>query len=257
MDQGNVYNRINFNVPIGFASATGGPVQAGAMGAPYINYADSQDFTMLSSTQINGFMCPSTPRTSTMLFEQDVGNWGPDGVNINYFSVGSPLDYVVTGGVRKAPYNAYKAVANINDGHGILYDSNLSPTIAMITDGTSNTTLLTEHAGMPDLWHKNKMVEAGSGFGPSASEDHYGGAWTDWNMGEVWVRGSDFAGNDTDGLCVINCTNKINRNWYSFHQGGVHTLMADSSVRFISENISVVTFCELVTARSGHPVDNF
>ena len=118
MDQANVYNRINFNVPIGFGASTGGPVQAGALGAPYLNYTTSQDFAMLSSVQINGFMCPSTPRTANMLFEQDVGNWGPDGVGINYFSVGSPLDYVVTGGVRKAPYNAYRAAFRSTKGTG-------------------------------------------------------------------------------------------------------------------------------------------
>ncbi len=37
----------------------------------------------------------------------------------------------------------------------------------------------------------------------------------------------------------MNCTN--DSEMYSFHIGGVQTVLADGSVRFISENISAAT----------------
>ena len=59
-------------------------------------------------------------------------------------------------------------------------------------------------------------------------------------------------------MCFINCTNEIYGGLYSFHPGASGVVMADGSAHMISENISVTTFCRLLTARGRKPVtDNF
>ena len=41
---------------------------------------------------------------------------------------------------------------------------------------------------------------------------------------------------------------------YGFHSGGVNTLLADGSVRFIRQSISVQTFAALVTRNGGEVI---
>jgi prepilin-type processing-associated H-X9-DG protein len=41
---------------------------------------------------------------------------------------------------------------------------------------------------------------------------------------------------------------------YGFHGGGVNALLADGSVRFIRQSISVQTFAALVTRNGGETV---
>ncbi len=41
---------------------------------------------------------------------------------------------------------------------------------------------------------------------------------------------------------------------YGFHSGGVNTLMADGSVRFIGQSIDVRTFAALVTRNGGEVI---
>ena len=43
----------------------------------------------------------------------------------------------------------------------------------------------------------------------------------------------------------------------SFHQGGVHVLMTDGAVRFISENIEMDTLRELCVRDDGKVVGDF
>jgi len=54
--------------------------------------------------------------------------------------------------------------------------------------------------------------------------------------------------------CFMNCTNFINLNLYSFHPGSCGLAMCDGSARMVSENLSVVVFCRLVTYRGRSPV---
>jgi hypothetical protein len=44
---------------------------------------------------------------------------------------------------------------------------------------------------------------------------------------------------------------------YSFHTGGVQTVLADGSVRFLSENMSSATLVGLITLQGGEIVGEF
>src|SRR5260221_7985467 len=65
LDQGNLYNAINFSVPMGFGSATGGSV-AVMNDSPGTAYPASQNFSVISSAIVPPFICPSTPRNGNV-----------------------------------------------------------------------------------------------------------------------------------------------------------------------------------------------
>lgn len=55
--------------------------------------------------------------------------------------------------------------------------------------------------------------------------------------------------------CFINCTNV--GEIYAFHAGGAHVLLADGSVRLLTQSISTRVLGRLVTVRGGEPAGEF
>jgi prepilin-type N-terminal cleavage/methylation domain-containing protein/prepilin-type processing-associated H-X9-DG protein len=111
-----------------------------------------------------------------------------------------------------------------------------------ILDGTSNTILLAEDAGRPQLWRAGRPIP---GQPPVV-----GGPWEAFFSGFV-VRGSNPDGT-FPGPCPINCTN--DRQVFSFHPGGANTVFADGSVQFLQAGMSIRTLAALVTRAGGEVV---
>jgi prepilin-type processing-associated H-X9-DG protein len=118
---------------------------------------------------------------------------------------------------------------------------NTSRGIADIRDGTSNTILIGEDAGRPDLWQEGSLVP-----------DKYlsGGPWASRNL--LWIRTPKPDGTIPFGRCAVNCTN--DREVYSFHSGGANVVFADGNVRFLSESIDISVLAALVTRAGGEVV---
>jgi hypothetical protein len=143
--------------------------------------------------------------------------------------------------------------------------------IDQITDGTSTTIFVGELAGRPDYWQKGaKVVNPPSPFPPGTPNG--GGCWSCIDNAWMTLIGSTFDGSNaapvTGGsfhiptgaspACFMNCTNMTGLNLYSFHPGSCGLAMCDGSARMVSENMSVVTFCRLVTYRGRSAVtDNY
>lgn len=135
-----------------------------------------------------------------------------------------------------------------------------------ITDGTSNTILIGEDAGRPRVYigrQPGTNPRTGNvAFGTPFTADGWG--WADINGG-FSVDGANSAGlqNNTSGggnttivgTCSMNCTN--DSEMYSFHVGGAQTLLADGSVRFLSENIAGSSLVALITLQQGDIVGEF
>src|SRR5262249_60695701 len=117
-----------------------------------------------------------------------------------------------------------------------------------ITDGTTNTILLTEDAGRPRQWL------AGSRSGPDNALA--GGPWTG-GANPIIVQGSTPDGGSRPGPCPMNCNN--DREVYSFHAGGANAVFADGSVRFLRAGMSIRVLAALVTRAGGEvvPADDF
>src|SRR5262249_57253933 len=109
-----------------------------------------------------------------------------------------------------------------------------------ITDGASQTILITEHAGRPTLWRAGRPVPGT--YAVSA-------AWVGGTL--TFGQGSSNDGVMTPGPCAINCTN--DREVYSFHPAGASAVFADGSVHFLNAGIDIRIFARLVT-RAGEEV---
>jgi len=191
------------------------------------------------ATPLKVMVCPSTPggqRTFTR-----TGYATPAGGATRTITIANG-DY--------APNNGYDAgletaglVAVTGNRNGIL-DVNVAFSPTEITDGTSNTLLLSECAGRPDEWH------AGSLYSANGQTD---GGWADHDN-EYVVHGYTADGSASPGPCHTNCTN--NNEVYSFHTGGANHVMADGSVRFIRDSMNISEFVKLVTRSGGEVISD-
>ena len=242
IEQANMYQSYNFNVSW-FSTAN----------------------DAVTTVQLPAFVCPSTPGSrplpTTALYSDITGSTRSDqpiwGYN-DYGSVNAVRNaFIVSSGLPSI--GTKDAMGGLGRGPG-------GTRIRDITDGTSNTMLIAEDAGRPQQYigrikgtNPRPTVPA---FGTQFTSDGWG--WADINNG-FSIDGANTAGlqNDTSGsgtttivgTCIMNCTN--DSEMYSFHIGGAQVLLADGSVRFLSENMSGANMVGLVTLQGGEVVGEF
>src|SRR5216683_2562547 len=123
---------------------------------------------------------------------------------------------------------------------GVLSQNHMTR-VSEITDGTSNTLLLSEDAGRPRLW------QAGQ---PGPDQVVWGGPWAG-GQNPLSMQGSKPDGS-RPGPCPMNCTN--DHEVYSFHAGGANALFADGSVHFLKAGLDIRILARLVTRAGGEVV---
>jgi prepilin-type N-terminal cleavage/methylation domain-containing protein/prepilin-type processing-associated H-X9-DG protein len=121
-----------------------------------------------------------------------------------------------------------------------IFPPNHSRRISSIVDGLSNTLMMAECAGRPQLWQANRE---------DPNKRLSGSAWASRNL--LWGRGATADGTAFFGTCAINCTN--DREIYSFHPGGANALFGDGSVHFLKATMNIRVFARLVT-RAGEEI---
>ncbi len=233
IEQDNIFRQYNANYPW-FAVAPG--------------LVDNQ--TPLRN-QIKTFLCPSTPggssRTVSGTFTfaatfpyQNLGV--TDYATNSSINPGSITFFGYPVGTSQA--SLYSAMRPKIEGAGVT--TYLGPvasqpaTMVGVTDGTSNTILLSESAGRPDYYvggarNTTRSLQDG-GWGHHENDYGLDGAVSKTNTG-------------SPGNCVINCHN--DNETYSFHTGGAMHVFADGSVRFVRESINPQTYAALITANGG------
>jgi prepilin-type N-terminal cleavage/methylation domain-containing protein len=121
-----------------------------------------------------------------------------------------------------------------------------------ITDGSTNTIMVSECAGRPKVYQNGKAI-------PGASNDQ-GITWAD-SEGPFSFDGANADASLEGCLPANGCSypmNKRNNNEpYSFHSGGGNFLFAAGQVQFLSENIDFMTFAALCTRGAGEVVGEF
>jgi len=111
-----------------------------------------------------------------------------------------------------------------------------------ISDGKSQTIMVTEDAGRPAAWRMGQSFPGYVKGGPWASGPN-----------SIVLRGYNPESGQYGGPCAINCTN--DKEVYSFHTGGANAVFADGSVRFLKSSISIQTLAALITRAGGEVTD--
>ena len=118
------------------------------------------------------------------------------------------------------------------------------------TDGTSNTMIVGEQSGSvnnADL--SNNYYSGWSGSGATAPPGD-----THWGAGNTAIR---YANNSQVAAAGANQNYTGNTILNSYHVGGIHVLMTDGAVRFISDNINFTTLTQLACKDDGKVIGEF
>lgn len=196
--------------------------------------------------QVPTLLCPSTPSADR------IGSSAVAGVTGSPF-MGAAWDYTNVSVVAQ-PLLAYLNYPN-PAAYGSIWRGVISSTgsrTAEITDGLSSTLMVTEDAGRPEYWVKGRRIlNLAPPFGGAGNGVVTGGLWADHQKG-FGIEGTSTDGLTLVGPCAINCNNAYEI--YAFHSGGANAALADGSVRFLSDSISIRTLAELSTRAAGEVV---
>ncbi len=275
-----VYNRICMNAPIT------SPECFGALGLPKYTALNGGTCSACGPSRpaaavIATYLCPSAPRSQNPFVSHDLeycvinqavapctipANWSgaSDYTALSSYEGGLCDVYNATIGCRASCKCASQQGVMNNQA---FQDANIS--IEQITDGTSTTIFCGELAGSPDLWIKGvkKVAKAPACGGnlaqgainPLTTKNNWGGCWSCLgngynNLSGSTFDGTQFSGGRSTGACFINCTNQSFMGLYSFHPGSCGLAFCDGSAHMVSENLSVVVFCRLISYHGHKPI---
>lgn len=211
-----------------------------------------------TTTAVPGFVCPSTPSLG--------GSPNAALMNGRDITYGTPQfgrsDYAAINNIRRAAWVASGSDMpgeKMRQKPGALFPKipGKGVKFAEILDGLSNTILIVEDAGRPDLFINGRIginPESGAVNGTSYVEEGWG--WADL-QDSFSLDFGDAEGNTNKtkktapytvtlkGNCTMNCTN--DGEIYSFHPAGAHSLRADGSVHFMNPSIDGLILVGLAT----------
>jgi prepilin-type N-terminal cleavage/methylation domain-containing protein/prepilin-type processing-associated H-X9-DG protein len=203
----------------------------------------------LTSQPIKIFNCPSSPNPTRLDGDPQTDVW----------NIVAVTDYAAATGVA-----AYATTVNTTGKvlPGIM-QKNTKVGVADVSDGLSNTFLVVESAGRPQIYRRNAP------FGTVPTVKLNGGGWSR-PASDLAFQTSTPDGASYPGTCAANCTNGFDyptynmspfategtSEPYSFHTGVVNVLFGDGSVRSVGASATVATFAALITRSGGEVVDS-
>lgn len=220
LDQATIYNQWNFQNAASWSNVYGTPGQI--KGNPDVNYP-------LAKQKLTVFTCPTDNGSpyytaSNKYYSVSANNIGAYRTNYDF-----SIHYAEY-------YHGFYWVRNLGPTNRPMFGEASDSSIRDVRDGTSNTVMVAEQtrekqSGVSSTWAARQHVAMGVHFGAD------------------WRRINDFRGS-------TNATHT----WHSagsLHTGGMHVLMADGAVRFISENLDSTTQTRLMYMADGAVIGEF
>jgi prepilin-type N-terminal cleavage/methylation domain-containing protein/prepilin-type processing-associated H-X9-DG protein len=208
--------------------------------------------------KIQVYLCPANPNSGTP------GDYGP------YFrQQGFPLPATTQILLGTTDYAAVKTLdgqyfypscgvtPQPSDVDGLMGKRSQPRPLTAATDGSSNTLLIAELAGRPNLWVKRQNLGDPSLVavpidGGAKANFLNNSAWADYNTAITLTATDNNGIKRGGGCCVVNCNNYDML--YSFHTGGANALRGDGSVAWIAETVSASLVGALFTANGGEVI---
>jgi prepilin-type N-terminal cleavage/methylation domain-containing protein len=202
----------------------------------------------VSSQRIKVFECPSSQNPTRQDGDPQTSTW----------NIVAITDYSAITGISPLATTVNSTGALVP---GILEKNNKSVKVTGVTDGLSNTLMVVESAGRPQIYRLGKT------FGTVPTARVNGGGWAR-PASDLDFLPSSADGSTYPGPCAVGCTNGFNDTTYpdpsfgtegssapySFHPGGINALVGDGSVRFVKSTVDAPTFAALSTRSNGEIV---
>jgi prepilin-type N-terminal cleavage/methylation domain-containing protein/prepilin-type processing-associated H-X9-DG protein len=194
-----------------------------------------------AATSLKVYRCPASPNIGVPTYRDTWSNTYCGYTDINCQPVAGSgtwtvaiSDYIACSGVTGGMRGTY-GLNNVSDENGILND-NKGVRIAQVVDGLSNTWLVGEQGGAPNIWVSGPTLFDSPPFNKGISI--CGAGWADETNGDKWLVGNDYNGLNPGGHgpCTINCANAAG--YFAFHTGGANFLYGDGSVRFVQQSLN-------------------
>ena len=218
--------------------------------------------TVLYGAIIPAYVCPSSPFGNM--------NTADIALSASGSNVSQIHDYVGVTGATPDPAGRTSVCTNnvvsggtyCNNGTFLVYKA---VRIRDLIDGTSNVMMVAEQSGRVNGiensanplggWHSwvnnsGEQMDAGTDLQSLTSVNGYLGGLTT-------VRYAPNAFWDSGAPSSANSEYEVNTIINSFHEGGIHGLLSDGSVRFISENIDMETLRRLCVRDDGNTLGEY
>jgi len=212
---------------------------------PHVYTATNPGFAGLSPNPMTTFTVASTDYFAISAASSSTTLKAPSTIPAGYFYV----------------YPSTPSTADLSGAFGAQSTTPVSQPLSHITDGLSNTAMISEMSGRPWLYlAAGQQVPAADfpSYVSTSSVDaadniplNYGwGAWAHNNNFNVGTWSTD--GTVQGGPSAVNCSNY--RGVLSFHAGGAHAAFADGSVHLLTREMPPAVFFALVTACGGEVI---
>lgn len=256
LEQNNIYqmfdtSSFNWSNPTTIAGTFNNPPNNnGAVTTPG-SYASGGNPACYS---IKTYICPSSPGQGAVF----TNTWDQNGVGVNLSSgpyAGnaswscSATDYIAASGVPGHFWRNYLPAGNYTE-NGVLNDNNIQVNLVQISDGSSNTWIVGERGGAPNVYITGPTLYDTPPYNKGFASIS-GGGWADESNGDLWIGGNSANGLNPGGggPCVINCDNVTN--FFAFHTGGANFLYCDGHVQFVTNSLNPGTAAQLIMYNDG------
>ena len=234
IDQANIYNQLNWTIP-GYSW--------------YFSSIDPAHEAVMTKL-IPTYICPSSTTPTFWAYRPDVAG---------HFFQQTVSHYAGIAGSTRP-----EAMPAGSTSQGGAFFKNSRKRVGDITDGTSNTIVVGEYSGRAKGTAGVAQSEASAmsrtnglpwfGFYQSGTDAAPNATWhgvktIQYGPNLYWSN-TDFGGSAVG-------TSINNQSLKSEHVGGIHALMGDGAVRFISENINLTTYFDLVDIADRHAIGEF